>query len=210
MKKTLAIIGSGQLGQQIAHYAISDNHYKDVVFFDDFTTQKVIKGFKILGKTSDVISLFEKKKFDEIVIGIGYNHIEVRKKIFELLCNEVPFGKIVHSSSWIDSTALISEGCVIYPYCCIDAHTIIDNNTIVNLSCTIAHDTKVGRHCFLSPSVSIAGFVEINEMCILGINATIIDNISIVSKTRLGGGTVVIKNIEKKGLYVGNPQRFIK
>ena len=35
--KTLAIIGSGDLGQQIAHYAISDGHYEKVVFFDDFS-----------------------------------------------------------------------------------------------------------------------------------------------------------------------------
>ena len=41
MKKTLAIIGSGHLGQQIAHYAISDNHYCKVVFFDDFSTKFV-------------------------------------------------------------------------------------------------------------------------------------------------------------------------
>ena len=37
MKKTLAIIGSGHLGQQIAHYALSDNHYEKVLFFDDFS-----------------------------------------------------------------------------------------------------------------------------------------------------------------------------
>ena len=41
--KTLAIIGSGDLGQQMAHYAISDNHYEKVVFFDDFTSEKEVK-----------------------------------------------------------------------------------------------------------------------------------------------------------------------
>ena len=34
--KTLAIIGSGDLGQQIAHYALSDKQYDKVIFFDDF------------------------------------------------------------------------------------------------------------------------------------------------------------------------------
>ncbi len=36
MNKTLAIIGAGHLGQQIAHFAIEDNHYSKVVFFDYF------------------------------------------------------------------------------------------------------------------------------------------------------------------------------
>jgi NADH/NAD ratio-sensing transcriptional regulator Rex len=40
MSKTLAIIGSGHLGQQIAHYTISDKQYEKLVFFDDFTSEK--------------------------------------------------------------------------------------------------------------------------------------------------------------------------
>jgi acetyltransferase-like isoleucine patch superfamily enzyme len=58
--------------------------------------------------------------------------------------------------------------------------------------------------------VALAGFIKIEELCIIGINATIIDNISIVSKTQIGGGTVVIESVENKGLYVGNPHRFIR
>ena len=55
----------------------------------------------------------------------------------------------------------------------------------------------------------MAGFVNIKVQCTIGINP-IIDNISITEETRTGGGTVVIKNIEEKGLYVGNPARFIR
>lgn len=208
--KTLAIIGSGHLGQQIAHYAISDNHYEKVVFFDDFSSEKEANGFKILGNSNDIISEFEKKSFDEILIGIGYKHLSVRKELFERFSNTIPFGKIIHSSTWIDKTAIINDGCVIYPSCCIDAHSVIESNTILNVSCTVAHDTVIGKHCFLSPRVALAGFIKIEEQCILGINSTIIDNISIVSKTQIGGGTVVIKNIEKNGLYVGNPHKFIR
>lgn len=208
--KTLAIIGSGHLGQQIAHYAISDNHFSNVVFFDDFNADATVNGFKILGTTEAIASEFHKKAFDEIIIGIGYKHLEVRKKMFEQFSNAIPFATIIHSSSWVDATATIHQGCVIYPSCCIDAHAVIDCNTILNISCTIAHDTIVGKHCFLSPRVALAGFIKIEESCIIGINATIIDSITVVSKTQIGGGTVVISNIEKSGLYVGNPQRFIR
>jgi sugar O-acyltransferase (sialic acid O-acetyltransferase NeuD family) len=208
--KTLAIIGSGHLGQQIAHYAISDNHYKKVVFFDDFSSEKETNGFQILGNSNDIISEFEKKSFDEILIGIGYKHLSVRKELFERFYGKIPFGKIVHSSTWVDKTATVNEGCVIYPSCSIDAHSVIDCNSILNVACTVAHDTTIGKHCFLSPRVALAGFIKIEEMCILGINSTIIDNITIVANTQLGGGTVVTKNIENNGLYVGNPHRFIR
>lgn len=208
--KTLAIIGSGDLGQQIAHYAISDNHYDKVVFFDDFTESVEINGFKILGKTDLIEQEFLLKSFDELLIGIGYKHLAIRKSLFERFEEKIPFGKIIHSSSWLDKSARVGKGCVIYPRCSIDANVVIENDTIINIGCVIAHDTVVGEHCFLSPRVALAGFIKIEGMCILGINSTIIDNITIVSKTQIGGGSVVINTIDKAGLYVGNPCRFIR
>jgi len=208
--KTLAIIGSGHLGQQIAHYAISDNHYSKVVFFDDFSTEKLVNGFSVLGTVNDIEQEYAKQSFDEIIIGIGYKHLSVRKQLFERFQNLISFGTIIHSSSWVDATATIKMGCVVYPFNCIDAHVVVDCNTILNVSCTIAHDTYVGKHCFLSPRVALAGFISIEERCVLGINTTVIDSIVIASQTQTGGGTVVIQNIDKKGLYVGNPQRFIR
>lgn len=210
MKNTLAIIGAGHLGQQIAHYAISDNHYSKVVFFDDFSKDAEVNGLKILGHTSQIETLYSKKAFDELIIGIGYKHLSVRKELYERFHNNIPFGTIIHSSVWKDPTAIVKAGCVIYPRTSLDANVVIKENTILNIACTIAHDSTVESHCFLSPRVAIAGYVTIHEACIIGINATIIDNITITKNVQLGGGTIVTKSINNKGLYVGNPHRFIR
>ncbi|ESU25966.1 neuD protein [Flavobacterium limnosediminis JC2902] len=194
----------------MAHYALSDKHYGKVFFFDDFTTQTEVNGCRVLGKTSDVISSFEDKQFDELLIGIGYKHLQVRKDLFETFSTAIPFGTIIHSSSWVDDTVVIEKGCVVYPGCIIDAKTVIRANTVLNIACSIAHDTEIGSHCFLSPRVAIAGFVNIDECCVLGINTTIIDNVKIVAHTQLGGATVVIKSINKSGLFVGNPAKFVR
>jgi len=208
--KTLAILGSGHLGQQIAYYAISDKHYDSVVFFDDYTSDKERDGFTILGSTNNIEEEFNNKSFDEIIIALGYKHLSVKKDLFERFQDKIPFGKIIHSSTWIDESAIIEEGCVIYPTCAIDANAVIKANTVLNTGCTVAHDTTIEKHCFLSPRVALAGFIKIEELCIVGINSTLIDNITIVSKTQIGGGSVVIKNITKPELYVGNPIRFIR
>ncbi|RFC55737.1 acetyltransferase [Brumimicrobium aurantiacum] len=207
--KTLAIIGAGDLGLQIAHYAIEDKHYSKVVFFDDLSKTSHIKSFQILGETADIIQQFNLAAFDELIIGIGYKHLNARERFFNEFKGIIPFGKIIHSTSWVDKSAHISEGCVIYPSCSIDINVHIDQNTIINNSCSVAHDSYIGKHSFLSPRIAIAGFVKIGEKCILGINSTIIDNINIAEQIQIGGGTVVINDLEKKGLYVGNPQRFI-
>jgi len=208
--KTLAIVGAGDLGQQIAHYALSDNHYDKVVFFDDYVNDKIVNGIPVLGKLNTLKESFEEKKFDELILGIGYKHLKIRKELYELYFKDIPFGKIIHSTSWVDPTAIVEKGTVIYPGCVIDAKATIGANIIMNIACSIAHDAEIGKHCFLSPSVAIAGFVKINECCFIGINSTIIDNINIIANTFLGGGAVVIKSIDKKGLYVGNPAKFIR
>jgi len=208
--KTLAIIGSGHLGQQLAHFAISDSHYGKVVFFDDYTDAAESNGHSIIGKTSAVEEAFALGRFDELMIGIGYNHMNARKAFFDKYCGKIPFGKIIHSSCTIDHTAKIGEGVIIYPGCIIDARVLVKDNVLINIGCAIAHDSIVSEHCFLSPRVTVAGFVTIGERCIAGINSTIIDNIKIDANVQLGGGAVVIKNIDKEGLYVGNPVRFVR
>jgi sugar O-acyltransferase (sialic acid O-acetyltransferase NeuD family) len=209
--KTLAIIGSGDLGKQIAHYALSDNHYSTVVFFDDFSNESQVNGMEILGKTESIEKAFSENLFNEIIIGLGYKHLAVKKEMYHnLMRKEIPFGRIIHSSCWVDKSATVEHGCIIYPGCLIDANAIIKANTVLNIGCTISHDSTIESHCFLAPRVGVAGFVNVSEQCFLGINSTIIDSISIIEKTRIGGASVVIKSIEKSGLYVGNPAKFLK
>lgn len=210
MKKTLAIIGAGQLGLNIANHAINDGHYTTVVFFDDFATDKKVNNYHIIGKTNVILSEFNRNTFDELIIGIGYNHLEARKKFYDLFCGTIPFGKIIHSTSWVDKSAIINDGCVIYPHCCIDSNVEIKANTIVNIDSLVAHDTVVGKHCFLSARVALAGFVMVEEQCFLGISSTVIENIKVSAKIHLGAGTVVIKDLERSGIYVGNPHRFLR
>ena len=210
MKKTLAIIGAGHLGQQIAHFAITDKHYSQVVFFDDFTSEKHILGYDVIGNTSSIEKSYEKGLFDELLIGVGYKHLNKREELYNSFYDKIPFGNIIHSSCWVDAAAQIGQGTIVYPNSCIDANTIIDANTVINVSCSIAHDSYIGKHCFLSPNVAIAGFVKVGIKSIIGINSTIIDNVELISETQLGGGTVVIESLTEKGLYVGNPARFIR
>jgi sugar O-acyltransferase (sialic acid O-acetyltransferase NeuD family) len=208
--KTLAIIGAGHLGQQIAHFAITDGHFEKVIFFDDYTSEAEVNGIKVGGKTNSIVDSFNNKMFDEIIIGIGYNHMESRKEFFQKFYKHIPFANIIHSSNLIDESVSFGVGNILYPGSVIDAKVEIKDNILINIGCSIAHDTIIHSHCFISPRVALAGFIEIGERSILGINSTIIDNIKIAAQVQIGGGTVVIKNIEKSGIYVGNPARIIR
>lgn len=207
--KRLAIIASGDLGQQIAYHATQDKQYDVVGFFDDYANSETSKN-KILGTTSDIETVFKNNGFDELIIAIGYKHLAVRAKLFNQFKKNIPFATIIHSSCYVDASCIIGVGVCLFPGSVLDANVIIKDNVLINVACTIAHDSIIGENTFLSPRVAIAGFVTVGENCNLGINSTIIDNINIKEHVQTGGGTVVISNIERQGLYVGNPSRFIR
>ncbi len=201
----IAIIGSGDLGAQIRKLVIeTENTF--VGFFDDY--QPV--GESILGKTADIVKYYNEDLFDEILIGIGYKHMEFRSKLYNELSDLVPFATIIHPSSYVDNNAQIGSGTVIYPGCTIDSGVVLSGNNLLNVGVVVAHDTEIGSNTFISPAVAIAGFVKIGSACIVGLNASVIDNVHIQSGSQIGAGTVVIRSIEKSGLYVGNPARFVR
>lgn len=209
--KRLAIIGSGDLGQLIAFHASNDNHYAVVGFFDDFVEVGVLQmGVPVIGKTADLIEQYKQDKFDCIMIGIGYKHMTVRKSVFELLNGVVPFGKVIHSTAYVNSSSKLGNGVFILPNCTIDKNVEIGDNVLLNTATVIAHDSIIDSHCFLAPAVNVAGKVYINECCIIGIGSTIIDNIKINSNIQIGGGAVVIRNLIKSGLYIGVPATLKK
>ena len=209
-KKTLGVIGAGHLGLQIAHHALHDNHFDEVIFFDDYITSDSVSGYKVLGNSDDIISSYNKGLFSKLLIGVGYKNMIKRDALFCRFKDDIPFATLVHSTCFIDHTSNIDSGTIIYPGSTIDANVKIGNNVLINIDCTISHDSVIDSHSFLSPKVAVAGFVNIGKSNVIGINSTIIDNLSIANNTKIGAGTVVIETIEKSGLYIGNPHRLVR
>jgi sugar O-acyltransferase (sialic acid O-acetyltransferase NeuD family) len=208
--KRLAIIGSGDLAKQIAHHAINDKHYQIVGCFDDFKVKgEYSNGLYILGNIEIVQDCYDKNLFDELIIGIGYKHMDFRNNLFLRFDNNIPFGTIIHSSCIIDNTSIIGKGTIIYPGCVIDMGTEIGNNCLIYNGCIIAHDSKVANNTIFSPGVTVAGFCSIGQHVILGIGSVLSDNISITDKVRTGAGSIVVKSITENGLFIGIPAKKV-
>lgn len=211
MNKRIAIIGSGDLGKSIAHYA-KNNGYTIVGYYDDFQEANLIEGFPLLGKLNRIEEDYQHNLFEALVCAIGYKHFDFREKVYnQYHCEKgIPFATIIDKSCHVDSSAEIGEGVVLFPTAMVDKGCVIEDNVLLNVGVTIAHDSIVKRHSFLSPRVAMAGFSTIGERCMIGINSTIIDNVTIGADIRVGGGTIIIKSLTESGLYVGNPARYVK
>lgn len=201
MGKNVAIIGAGDLGITISQHLLAQNSVEKVFFIDDTKCGELINGVKVLCSIAD-IKKFYNREFDHLIMGIGYNHLNVRQKIFEKLKENYKFFTFEHPSTVKGEKVNIGQGSVILPGCTLDNGVSIGENTLLNTGVTIAHDSKIKGHSFIAPGVNISGFVEIGYRCFIGVGTNIIDNIKVVDDVVLGGGGLVLKNISKAGRFV--------
>lgn len=210
MSKRLAIIGSSDLGQLIAHHAVSNCGFAMAGYYDDFNKNELnVDGHKILGTVEQLDADYKKGVFNCLMVAVGYKYMDFREEIFNRFKGKIPFASVIHPGSNIDKTVQIGEGCFLLPGCVLDRNVVLGDNVLLNTGCVIAHDSIVHDHSFLSPAVKIAGFTHVEKKCIIGINATIIDNIRIIEGSQVGAGAVVVKSITEKGLYVGVPAKKV-
>ncbi len=207
--RRLAIIGAGELGHQILNLSLKNPDLKVIGFFDDTIEvgTTLMYGYKVLGTTNDVLSLFKTDSFDCLVIAIGYNHMDVRKNLYELYSQDIPFETLIHNSCIIDASAKIGNGVILYPGCIIDKNVVLGNNVLLNLKVVIAHDTIIGSHSYIAPSVTLSGFVDVGECNFIGTGSIVKDNLKICSHNIFGVGSVVVKNMTHSDVYYGNPAK---
>jgi sugar O-acyltransferase (sialic acid O-acetyltransferase NeuD family) len=204
----LAIVGAGHLGQQMAHYA-KFNTVEIIGFFDDtFEKGEEVFGLPILGGLNDINPVYSSAKFSHIIIGIGYNHLACKAKLWgEINDFRIPFYSIICPNTYIDKSAVIYDGAFIMPGVVVDQRCVVGKGVVLNCNTTISHDSVIGDFSFFGPAVTLSGFVKIGKETFLGSGSVIIDNVSIVNQVKIGAGAVVSKNINEVGLYLGIPAK---
>lgn len=206
--KRLAIIGAGELGQQIAQHVTQTGTYRLTGFFDDFAAAgSATRHGLVLGSVASARVEFGKGAFDEIFLAIGYKHLASRQQLYEELAAHIPFGSFVHPAAYVDPSATLGAGTFLSPGCVLDLNVVLEANTFLYPGCVVSHDSRIGAHSFLAPGVRIAGQVQVGARCFLGIGTTIIDNCTLADDVRTGGGTVVTHSLLEAGTYVGVPHR---
>lgn len=212
VQNRLAIVGAGEMAQQIKHYADVDGRYRTVGFFVDYYEGlgEEIRNLNILGKVADIEEAYRKNEFDWLFIGIGYKHLKFKSSIYDQYKGKIPFATIIASPAYIDSSASVGEGSALYPGVILDKNVKIENNVILNLGATISHDSVIGQSSFIGVRTAISGFCKVGSCCFLGTNSTLVDNIEICNDVQTGAMTVVTKSINEEGVYVGSPARKIR
>jgi sugar O-acyltransferase (sialic acid O-acetyltransferase NeuD family) len=210
MKNILGIIGAGVLGQHIAHYAKLSGQFSSIVFFDDIMMIGSENKFgTIEGKISNIDVCIEKGNIQNLLIGIGYKHMELRENLFRQFAQSVNFPNLIYKSCYIDDSSAIGYGNVFLPGCIIDKGCTIGNNNFFNPGCIIAHDNIIHDHSYFGPAVITSSFINIGSCCFFGTGTKMVDHIVISDYITTGAGTLITKNINERGIYKGIPGKQI-
>lgn len=92
--RKLAILGSGDLAEQIAVLAVQTGQF-EIVGFIDQSIGTHSASYPIIGTDDDVLNLYESRQIECISIGLGYAHFSLREKLYNSFLNRVSFATIV-------------------------------------------------------------------------------------------------------------------
>jgi len=201
----IAFIGYGELGRQIHALIRQTGAAPEVIFFDDvLCQQKQANAFPF--KTYEE-ELYKEYSF---IISLGYKQLPAKKKVIEKLDG---LGRslysFIHPSCFVNPSAIVEDGVVVYPMCNIDQEVKIGKGVLLNNSVTISHNAVIESCCYLSPGVVVSGNVAIGENTFIGAGATVANNITIGKNVIIGIGTVVTQDIADNSSVIGNPMKFV-
>ena len=166
-------------------------------FIDDNSEKNELCGLPVIHNTDNI---------EEMIVSIGVN--ANRKRVAEGL--KCKFGKAIHPSAVVSSSAEILEGSVVMAGAIIIAESKIGKHCIVNTGASIDHECVLGDYVHVSPRATLCGNISVGEGSWIGAGSIVVPGVKIGRWCVVGAGSVVTKDIPDGYLAVGNRCKLIK
>ena len=130
---------------------------------------------------------------------------------------------VIHNEDLINLyDCTINKDTQIGPFVEIQKNVFVDDDTRIQSHSFLCEKVKIGKNCFIGHGTmfinddfkndkinKVFKQTNISNNVLIGSNSTILP-VKICSKVIIGAGSVVTKNINKSGVYAGNPAKFIR
>lgn len=204
----VCVVGAGDFGSLLLPHLRASG---EIVGFLDDTKVGMFEGLPILGGLGDLERLHRAGEIEEIVVAIGYRHLDFRARFFaRASAGGIPLRSLVHPSAYVAPDVRLGAGVVVLPGCTIDSGAELAEGVVLQVGSIVAHHSRLGAHCFLGPGVTVAGYVAVGEQSFLGIGTVVIDHLTLGPRTQTGGGAVVTRSFPGDQLLVGVPARVLR
>lgn len=169
-----------------------------------------VLGYPVIGLDEDIPKLI--KNCSNFHISVGQiKSSRIRQDIYKKVKEAgglLP--AIISPFSHVSRHANIEAGSIIMHHTLVNATASIGRCCIINSKALIEHEAIIGDFCHISTASCINGQVTIGNNCFIGSNTVVGNNLSIAENTIVAAGSKVLKNIQKPGIYIGNPLRKIR
>jgi sugar O-acyltransferase (sialic acid O-acetyltransferase NeuD family) len=143
---------------------------------------------------------------ERFLLGIG--DIEHRRRVTEELKSRgAVFLQLIHPRAYIDTSATLGEGCIIYPFATAMTEAKVGDFVTMNIYSSAGHDTQIGRFSNLSPYATMNGFSVLEDEVFLGTHASVLAYHRVGRGSKISANSVVTQNVQPHSLVYGVPGR---
>lgn len=141
------------------------------------------------------------------VIAIGDN--VARERIAERHAQQL-WATIVHPRAWVDPTATVGPGTVVFAGAIVQPDCTIGAHVIVNTGASIDHECRVQDFSQVAPGAHLGGNTVLGHGSFVGIGASLHQGAEVGDRAVLGGGSFLKGRLAPDCMAVGVPARVIK
>lgn len=169
---------------QVVRALLADCKLPFAGFIDDFTG-----GSEVIGSLEDLLASALAEEC-EIIMAIGYRHLEARLTRFDLLKSAgFRFATLVHPAAYVSASAHLGEGAIVMARAIVDVSASIGDAAVLWPGANVSHDCEIGRNTFMSPGSVICGCSRIGASCFIGAGAVITDHVDVPAGSFISAGT---------------------
>ena len=174
MKEKLLLVGAGGFGRVVLEHA---QLYYDCAFVDDgYALGTIINGAKVVGKISNIASLFG--EFKKLVVVIGNNAL--RERVYQEAGRiGYSFPNIVVNSAYVSPFARIGAGCILLNNVVVQNNSKVGNGVILNPGVEIHHDSEVEEYALVYTNSVIRTHAHIGKRAHIGSTLTISNEVHV-------------------------------
>ena len=183
MMEKLLLIGAGGFGRVVLEHA---SNFYDCAFLDDGEAT-VVDNVSLIGKTSEIASLYPEYKL--LLVTIGNN--KLRERLFkEATSIGYTFPNIIHPTAYVSPHAHIGNGCVILNNAVVQNNATYGDGCILNPGVELHHYSTIGNYCLIYTNSVVRSLTHVGDRVWIGSNATVSTSATVPDDTVIEDGGV--------------------
>jgi sugar O-acyltransferase (sialic acid O-acetyltransferase NeuD family) len=213
--KNIVIYGAQGMGREvlwlIENINVQSPTWNVLGFLTDEEFQQLwgreLNGCMVLGGMDWLIN-----HTDEIHVICALGKGTTRQAIYEKVTRlpYVRLATLVDPSVRVDPTVKIGVGSIICCNCIVTVNINLGKGVLMNTGSSIGHDALVGDYCTFHTKSMASGNTVFGEYCEIGSGAFVLQKKKVVANTVIAPLSSILTDINKPGVYAGNPARRMR